>query len=229
MPDYQNGKVYAIRSHQTEDIYIGSTIQPLSVRFRKHEMCYKNHKDGKYGYVTSFKILDHEDAYIELLENYPCNNRNELMRREGELIRQMKCVNERVAGRTVKEYYNENKQKRKEYQEENKQKRKEYYIQNKQHIAEKDKEYREKNKHKIAEYREKNKQKIADRVKEYYIQNKQHIAEKQKEYREKNKQQICEQRNQKNICPCGGRYTRNNQPKHNKTKRHINYIENTQH
>ena len=32
MKDYSTGKIYAIRSAQTGDIYIGSTIQPLCVR-----------------------------------------------------------------------------------------------------------------------------------------------------------------------------------------------------
>lgn len=29
MPDYNKGKIYSLRSHQTNDIYIGSTCQKL--------------------------------------------------------------------------------------------------------------------------------------------------------------------------------------------------------
>ena len=142
MPDYQNGKIYTIRSHQTDDIYIGSTIQPLSVRFGGHKRAYKSYKDGKYQYVPSFKILEHEDAYIELLENYPCNDKNELTRREGELIRQTDCINKDVLKKTEEE----RKQRRKEQIQR-------YRRGHKQQIAEQRKQYKEKNKQKILEQR----------------------------------------------------------------------------
>ena len=37
MPNYQNGKIYCIRSHQTDNIYIGSTTQKLCVRMAEHK------------------------------------------------------------------------------------------------------------------------------------------------------------------------------------------------
>ena len=38
MPNYQNGKVYSIRSHSRPDlVYVGSTTQPLSKRFGGHK------------------------------------------------------------------------------------------------------------------------------------------------------------------------------------------------
>ena len=37
MPDYQKGKIYAIKSYQTEMMYIGSTTQTLSQRIAKHK------------------------------------------------------------------------------------------------------------------------------------------------------------------------------------------------
>jgi hypothetical protein len=51
------------------------------------------------------------------------NSRDELTSREGEIIRQYKseceCVNIRIAGRTKKEYYEENKDKIQYYYEKN--------------------------------------------------------------------------------------------------------------
>ena len=38
---YANGKIYTIRSHQTDKYYIGSTTQPLSKRFYQHKQLYK--------------------------------------------------------------------------------------------------------------------------------------------------------------------------------------------
>ena len=116
MPNYQNGKIYTIRSHQTDEIYIGSTANCLSKRFTEHKADYKRWKDGKRQYTTSFKIIDFGDAYIELLENYSCADKNELNRREGELIRETKCVNRCIAGRTSKQYNKDNREAKLAYQ-----------------------------------------------------------------------------------------------------------------
>lgn len=97
MPNYQNGKIYSIRSRSNLDlVYVGSTIQPLSVRFGGHKDC-RNTSSSK-------QIIDIGDAYIELIENYSCNSKEELCKREGELIRSMDCVNKRIAGRKAKQY-----------------------------------------------------------------------------------------------------------------------------
>jgi predicted GIY-YIG superfamily endonuclease len=45
--DYKNGKIYAIRSHQTDEIYIGSTTQSLSKRFSNHKSKYKLYLEKK--------------------------------------------------------------------------------------------------------------------------------------------------------------------------------------
>ena len=148
MPNYRNGKIYAIRSHQTPDFYIGSTTQPLHVRFGGHKRKYNQYKNGKYHYTSCFKILDYDDCYIELLENCSCSNKNELDKRKGELIREMNCVNKNIAGRTPQEYREQNKEmikdKKKVYREKNKEKiaesSKAYYEANRQEIIHKQKQ-----------------------------------------------------------------------------------------
>lgn len=166
--DYANGKIYSIRSFQTDKYYIGSTTQSLSKRFSIHTAIHKK----KDNYSTASEIMKYDDAYIELIEDYSCNNKNELNRREGELIRQYKneCVNHNIAGRT----------------------RQEYNIDNKEIIAEKTRLHNEQKKEILSEqhkqYREKNKETIIEREKQYYEQNKNIIAEKNKIYREKNKE-----------------------------------------
>ena len=160
--DYKNGKIYSIRSYQTDQIYIGSTTQSLSKRFSKHKSDYKKYiKCNNICYISSFKILQFEDAYIELLEECPCENKEQLCKREGELIRIYDCVNKVISGRT-----------RKEYKEQNKDKIKEYYDKNKDTILEKQKILYQENK---------------DKKKEYYNKNKDKIKEYQKIYRAKNK------------------------------------------
>ena len=152
MPDYTKGKIYSIRSYQTDKIYIGSTIQPLSVRIGGHKGNYKKYLNDKYHYLTSFEIIKYDDCYIELIELFSCNSKEELLKKEGELIRSIECVNKCIAGRTPKEYYEEHKDENKQYREENKDRIKEYDKQyresNKDEIAEKSKKYRETNKNK---------------------------------------------------------------------------------
>jgi hypothetical protein len=105
---YANGQIYAIRSHQTDLIYIGSTTQPLHKRFYEHNRSKKT--------VSSKEIMKYEDAYIELIEDFPCNSKKELNRREGHHIRNTEnCVNKCVAGRTKKEWIVDNLKKEASY------------------------------------------------------------------------------------------------------------------
>ena len=124
-PNFANAKIYAIRSHQTEQIYVGSTTQTLAQRFAKHK-CSKT--------CSSRQILVFDDVYIELIENYSCADKNELNRREGHMIRTMDCINKYIAGRTKAEHYQDNKQAINE-------KNNQYYLDNKEHITEQRKSY----------------------------------------------------------------------------------------
>ena len=111
MVNYQNGKIYKITSNQTEQVYIGSTCNPLSKRMAKHRETYKMHLAGKYNNVSSFEILAHGDAIIVLVENCPCDNKEQLFRRERFHIENTaNCVNNRIPGRTNAERYQENKE-----------------------------------------------------------------------------------------------------------------------
>jgi hypothetical protein len=115
-----NGKIYTIRSPHTEKFYIGSTIQKyLSDRMYTHR---KNNTS------SSSEIIKLGDAYIELIENYKCNTKEELRKREGELIRLNKdnCVNKQIAGRSNKQWREENKEYIKQYKLDNEEKIKQY-------------------------------------------------------------------------------------------------------
>ena len=76
MIDYQKGKVYKIISSHTDKIYIGSTCQPLCKRFVDHKKRYNSYNKSKFGYITSYEILNFgiNDSKIILIQNYPCNN-----------------------------------------------------------------------------------------------------------------------------------------------------------
>jgi hypothetical protein len=84
--------------------------------------------------MSSFEILEYEDAYIELIELIEYNDKSELTAREGHYIRTMDCVNIRIEGRTKKE-------KDKDYRENNKEtliiKAKQYRIDNIEELTKK--------------------------------------------------------------------------------------------
>ena len=39
---------------------------------------------------------------IELFENFPCNSKEELNKKEGQIIREIGTINKQIAGRTYK-------------------------------------------------------------------------------------------------------------------------------
>ena len=182
MPDYSKGKIYKICSNNPEikEVYYGSTVQTLSNRMTKHRAGYKSWINGKGGACSIFyffKQYDLEQFHIELVLNYPCENKEELLKKENEYIRGYECVNKYVAYQSVqerkehdKQYKEVNKERIKQYIEANKEKiteyKKQYYEANKEKKAEYDKRYREANKERIAAYREANKERYkANKIK----------------------------------------------------------------
>jgi len=123
MLNYINGKIYTIRSLKSNYIYVGSSCINLKNRMTKHKSSWKTGKIlGKFKNI----VTDINDWYIELYENYPCENKKELEKREGEIIKEIGTLNNRVAGRNAKEYYEDNKQRKRKYYEDNRQKKLEY-------------------------------------------------------------------------------------------------------
>jgi hypothetical protein len=102
MPDYQNGKIYCITFTDGRK-YIGSTAVDLEKRFIGHKAEYNRYKKGKLNKVSIFRIFDEigtNGCTISLIEPYPCKTRQELNKREGEIIQSMECVNKVIAGRS---------------------------------------------------------------------------------------------------------------------------------
>lgn len=151
MPNYKNSKIYQLWSPSNLDlVYIGSTTQTLSLRMGQHRSKYKQYLNGTYNYVSSFKVLECPDARIELIEEVKCESRAELHKIEGKYIRERDCVNKVIAGRTMKEYHQEHKEKRNEY---NRQYSRQYRRTHKEEIKEYDRQYYKDNKQQIKEKR----------------------------------------------------------------------------
>lgn len=100
---YKRGKIYKLTVNGSDDVYYGSTIQPLSKRIGGHFNKFNDWKNGSTHYFTAFKLFELEDPIITLVENYPCNNVEELTARERFYIENNACVNKQVPGSTRKE------------------------------------------------------------------------------------------------------------------------------
>ena len=181
MPDYSLGKIYMVYPKVEDpdegDVYYGSTTVTLARRMAKHrttKSCSSKLLFDKYGV---------ENCFIELVEEYHCETKEQLNKKEGEYIRNHKCVNKRIEGRTRKEWLYDNKGKITE-------KKKQYYVENQDNILEKQKQYDNKNKDKIKEYQ-----------KEYRIVNRDKSVELNKQNYVKNRDKISELNKQKVSCP----------------------------
>lgn len=176
--NYKNALIYNLCCNDPNitDIYIGSTTN-FYQRKRAHKYSCNNPNENNYNlYVYKF-IRDNggwENWRMDLIEFYECKGKLELLKREGELIKNLKpTLNKEIPGRTQKEYNEDNKEKikikKKEYDTKNKvkikERKKEYYQNNIDKIKEQKKEYREKNKDKIKEYYQKNKDKLREGAK----------------------------------------------------------------
>ena len=142
MNKYQNGKIYKIVDVGYNKCYIGSTCEELSPRMARHRYMFTQHSTkSKESYRSCnclFEEFGVENCRIELTEEYQCNNQMELHRREGQYIQSNKCVNKAIAGRTDKEYHDQNK-------EHERIRKKQYHVEHPE-IA---KAYREANKDRI--------------------------------------------------------------------------------
>ena len=144
MNRFNNGKIYKIMCRTTKKIYFGSTTNDLVDRLESHELDYKRYQAGLTTYITSYSVLKNNNYFIELVQNYNCNNKNELNKLEGTYIKDNCCVNKFIPDVGIKEGY----------------------------VADMD-----------------------DRVEQNMFK-----------------------------CPCGGKYSTHHRTRHNKTKRHLKYI-----
>tara|TARA_R110000803_G_scaffold156310_1_gene220844 strand:+ start:70 stop:681 length:612 start_codon:yes stop_codon:yes gene_type:complete len=193
MPNYQNGKIYKIINDALPDIiYYGATTNPrLSGRMSKHRYTYRkrNDKNNSSPPTTSVALFEIGEPKIVLIENFPCNTKDELYSRERYYIENNVCVNKNIPLQTDLEYRNKHKEEKRLYNLKNKDKYKQWRLLNKESIAITQKLYAEKNKERIAlvskKYVENNREKVALRQKIYYDKNKEKIKKRQTEYYKK--------------------------------------------
>ena len=105
---YKNGKIYTIRYKNDDSlIYVGSTVQPLYKRFSQHKIDSKDPRLENMILYQKFNETDINDWYIELYEDCPCERKEQLTQREGQIIREIATLNKKNEGISIeykKEY-----------------------------------------------------------------------------------------------------------------------------
>ena len=230
------GYIYSICSHQSKDIYIGSTEQELSTRLSWHMRDYNMWIKINKQYCTSYEIIKYGDAYIELIIEVDVEDTSKLRKIEGEYQLKMECVNKNIAGRTYKEWYETNKEYISKYH-------KLYYTDNCDKILDYQKKYRDENiekiKNRAKKYRDTHCEQIKNEQNKYYQDNAEQrrnyqkkynqdnierVCNYQKKYNQENAEMISSRRKEKMICECGSICNKSNISTHIKSKKHINFI-----
>jgi predicted GIY-YIG superfamily endonuclease len=195
---YKNGKIYRIQCTDGY-YYIGSTTQKLMRRLYHHKETSKKDKTQFYNHMNK---LGWEHAAIELIEDYPCQVKQELSKREDEYIMEHKedpfCLNLKRAHLTVDERKEQIKEYTESHREEATERTKEYRKRHHEEILEKEQTYREAHRAELAEkqreYTKTHSDKVKETRKKQYEKNKEEHLAYMKAYKEKNKEKIKEQK-----------------------------------
>jgi hypothetical protein len=209
MVDYSKGKIYKIVVNNTDEEYrpyIGSTTKEyLSQRFTYHKSDYKKYKNGKRSLVASYNLFDKygiENCEMVLIENYPCATKDELHARERYWFDNMENCNICKPIRTEQEVIDHGKlcytKRIKQDPDCNK---KHYQRQLELHPDRNEKHYqRQLELH--PDYKEK-----------YY-------AKRRELHPDRNE----ERKQNRYTCECGANIRREEKSRHEKSKKHLNYI-----
>ena len=118
MPNYATSKVYKIVCNLSNEAYIGSTTVSLSQRLALHK--------ANLG-CSSRQIIERGDYKIVLIEDYPCERKEQLAMRERHWYDIMDCINKNRPHTTLEEKKEYQKRYISEYQKTDK--NKEYHRQ----------------------------------------------------------------------------------------------------
>lgn len=117
--NYQNGKIYKILNYVNNDVYVGSTVNSLCKKMSQHRMNVNNSKKD-YAIYASMREHGIDNFYIELIEQCPCNTKEELRAKEGQYIRSIGTLNKRIECRSRQEYKDTHKEEAEQHMNDNK-------------------------------------------------------------------------------------------------------------
>ena len=193
---------YKIFTEDCDDIYVGSTADFKSRKNDHKKRCY-NENSRNYN-LKIYQTIRANGGW-DNFRMIQIGTRDNITKREAEQIEEEYRLNLKATMNGKRAFLSPevHKEHAKEYYQQIKEHRKEYYENNKKHIKENQKQYHEKNKEYRNEY-----------SKEYYEKNKGVINERKSKYQK-----------EKIICEiCNVEITKGYQSRHEKTKKHCEYI-----
>jgi hypothetical protein len=103
-------RIYAVKSRNSNKVYIGATSRSLSARLAELKASFKTYIHRNEGnYSRAFDVLSDGDTYIELLLECDCGSMKDRNILEGMFIREYsnryQIVNHNMAGGSINSYY----------------------------------------------------------------------------------------------------------------------------
>lgn len=198
MPNYQLGQIYMVYAIENpEDRYYGSTIQPLYKRFFAHKTEHYRKIDGKQKRGCSSS---------QLFEKYG---------EEGlkiELVEKFPCNSKEELEARESHYIRTNICVNKNIA--------------RRTMAEYNHDNREKINTKQAQYNQEHREEINAKMAQYREIHREEINKKQTQYKQEHKEEVKAYRSIKITCQCGSVFGRNDKARHERSKKHIDFISN---
>lgn len=191
--DYKNSKIYKLvcKDLNITNFYVGSTAQPLCKRMVYHRQKVSENPNRKV-----YKFINEHGGFqnwsIVLIENFPCNNKEEQLKREQYWKDLLKPTLN-----SIDAYVSEGR-----YKDKTRANAKKWTL-----------SHPEKRKEICKRYHENNRDKVLEGKKTFYEKNKTIILVKNKKYTEK-------LRKTRLICRCGGNTSLAHKSRHNKSDMH---------
>ena len=225
MVNYSNSKIYKLVNNVDDEIYIGSTVNPLFKRKYEHKREIKMHPQLLKS--QHFLKVGWENVQIILIEEFPCDNREQLLKRERFWIDELRpSLNRNKPYISTEEKNEREKNYKKEYHQRNdvKSRRQEYQkeYRKQDYVKLKMKEYKQRRDVKIRakEYREREDVKLREKnyKKEYREREdvKLRVKNYAKEYYKKHKKELI-------TCDCGVTIKKYHLSQHLKSNKHLEY------
>ena len=96
------GRIYRISAPGCEHVYVGSTKLTLAARLGRHRRDHRTFLRGDYHYVSSFDVMEHPGAIIDLLEEKEFHDMQQFREREAYWIQRLPICNRATPGRSAR-------------------------------------------------------------------------------------------------------------------------------
>lgn len=175
---YSRAKVYKLVNSCDDEIYVGSTCEPLHKRLYKHKQKAKLTPERRvYQHLLD---IGFDNVSIILIENFACESKEELLQRERYWIDELQpSLNKVLPTRTRQQWFHDNAEKVREYQEK-------YRLEHAEIARERSAKWYEENRERAAKYRADNADEIRERRKQRYAENKEKQRERCAKWRAEN-------------------------------------------